>query len=762
MAKNKNLPRKSIQQQLEEVADRLRTNASKPEESAVAIPSKDEIASMDAEMQKNFVDKLNTLERLVKDFTSKSHNIEKRLSDIKQKEVALTASLGDHSKREKALAERDLALVERERDIEIRELDARNGFVEQNRQALESLKEEIARLEAERNQVIARSEQQERAAHKRIEQERTALQDEIRTQREALDEEHRQLLDEKFRLELMNKRLDQAKHNQDAIEAEIRRSIEKENQRDVADLKRRIARAEENAENDEGTIQRLREELDDYADLRRLIKHHGFSDVDSLLTDYDSTKKENRRLREGQRQRPEDDLEGENESLRARCDEYEIRLEDQARLIGELRQELATSRVSVLEKQVLSQEKRVLEQHKRALDSAVTDLETRLDDLTKRQQGKEAFPALSLMDQELNGRVAVEEVPQLDKFALELRQRIAAATATPLYYSEDLIRLFLGGLAMSQLHILQGISGTGKTSLALAFAKAVGGHCTLVPVQAGWRDRDDLLGHFNAFERRFYERECLQAVYRASTERFEDRINIVLLDEMNLSHPEQYFAEFLSALERPAGEREVVLTETPATYPPVLLKEGRVLRVPDNLWFIGTANEDETTKGFADKTIDRAHVMELPRAKDQFDLVEPDARQPYSFSSLQERFRKAQKKHERAVKQVLGTVQNSRFTKLLEGEFNLGWGNRLERQAFRFVPVVVAAGGTIGEAFDHLLATRLFRAGKITERYDIGVDTLKALEATLTDVWNGVDSSTLPEVCHNRLEREIKRKEQQG
>ncbi|MBN0287701.1 AAA family ATPase, partial [Pseudomonas aeruginosa] len=96
----------------------------------------------------------------------------------------------------------------------------------------------------------------------------------------------------------------------------------------------------------------------------------------------------------------------------------------------------------------------------------------------------------------------------------------------------------------------QGISGTGKTSLAKAFAKAMGGFCTDIAVQAGWRDRDDLLGHYNAFERRFYEKDCLQALYRAQTPRWRDTCNVILLDEMNLSRPEQYFAEFLSALEK--------------------------------------------------------------------------------------------------------------------------------------------------------------------------------------------------------------------
>jgi MoxR-like ATPase len=140
-----------------------------------------------------------------------------------------------------------------------------------------------------------------------------------------------------------------------------------------------------------------------------------------------------------------------------------------------------------------------------------------------------------------------------------LQHRIAQAEdgATPLYFRLEDIQLLIAGLAMSQLHIFQGISGTGKTSLAKAFAKAMGGHCTDIAVQAGWRDRDDLLGHYNAFEKRFYERDCLQGLYRAQTNAYKDRCNIILLDEMNLSRPEQYFAEFLSALEKNDSKRAI-------------------------------------------------------------------------------------------------------------------------------------------------------------------------------------------------------------
>ena len=62
---------------------------------------------------------------------------------------------------------------------------------------------------------------------------------------------------------------------------------------------------------------------------------------------------------------------------------------------------------------------------------------------------------------------------------------------------------------MSRLHLLQGISGTGKTNLPVAFAGAIGAECKVIEIQAGWRDRQDLLGHYNVFERKFYESEFL-------------------------------------------------------------------------------------------------------------------------------------------------------------------------------------------------------------------------------------------------------------
>jgi hypothetical protein len=283
-------------------------------------------------------------------------------------------------------------------------------------------------------------------------------------------------------------------------------------------------------------------------------------------------------------------------------------------------------------------------------------------------------------------------------------------------------------------------------------------------VQAGWRDRADLLGHYNAFEKRYYEKDALQALYRAQTPAWSDRINVILLDEMNLSRPEQYFADFLSALEKEPHQRVVSLMESAPPNAPKRLLDGRTILLPENVWFIGTANQDETTNELADKTHDRAFVMELrSRHKGQQFVPRKGLGQAsYSFLSLKAAFEKARNAHSKEVRHLLEFIGDSELTRVLESRFGQGWGNRLERQALQFLPVVKAAGGSFEMALDHLLATRMFRAGKVTGRYDVGVEDLRAVERALVDTWTGMSRAGAPEHCLQAIEKDIKRLERGG
>src|SRR5574344_3119000 len=111
-----------------------------------------------------------------------------------------------------------------------------------------------------------------------------------------------------------------------------------------------------------------------------------------------------------------------------------------------------------------------------------------------------------------------------------------------------MIRLFLSSLASTKLVILQGISGTGKTSLAYAWGKYIKRDAVIASVQPSWRDRTELFGYFNEFTKKFNETEVLKRIYESS---YNDDINIIILDEMNIARVEYYFAEMLSILEMP-------------------------------------------------------------------------------------------------------------------------------------------------------------------------------------------------------------------
>ena len=123
-----------------------------------------------------------------------------------------------------------------------------------------------------------------------------------------------------------------------------------------------------------------------------------------------------------------------------------------------------------------------------------------------------------------------------------------AASQLKLYYTTDMIRLFISALASTKLVILQGISGTGKTSLAYAWGKFLKHDSCIASVQPSWRDRTELFGYFNEFTKRFNETEVLKEMYVAG---YTDDVYTVILDEMNISRVEYYFAEMLSILEMP-------------------------------------------------------------------------------------------------------------------------------------------------------------------------------------------------------------------
>ncbi|MDD6094967.1 MAG: hypothetical protein PUC29_04405 [Clostridia bacterium] len=277
-----------------------------------------------------------------------------------------------------------------------------------------------------------------------------------------------------------------------------------------------------------------------------------------------------------------------------------------------------------------------------------------------------------------------------------------ACSKMNLYYDLKTIRLMFAGLASTKLILLQGISGTGKTSLPYAMGKFFENNATIASVQPSWRDRTELFGYFNEFTKRYNETEVLRRIYESS---YNDDINIIVLDEMNIARVEYYFAEMLSILEMPdMSEWKLELVPSSWDSDPKHLKEGK-LTIPPNVWYIGTANNDDSTFSVSDKVYDRAFTINLDSKGVPFDAPKTEPSR-ISYSYVERLYKEAIEAHP-VSESLLSDI--SKLDIYVIQKFRVAFGNRIVKQLQTFVPVYVAAGGTELEGVDYILATKVFR-----------------------------------------------------
>lgn len=232
-----------------------------------------------------------------------------------------------------------------------------------------------------------------------------------------------------------------------------------------------------------------------------------------------------------------------------------------------------------------------------------------------------------------------------------------------LIYSDDIIRRFLLCMQSEEFTILSGPSGTGKTSIVTAFARAIGGEAKIIPVKPSWTDTEDLLGFYNPIEKSYVATPFLDALVEAKEN--QNKLYLICLDEMNLAHVEYYFAEFLSKMEINKNKKSIDLyskhiydemleeivydmnsmtgntiipqsedvigwckkeiekwcDENKKEYTKQMIDIRKKIRfierypsefqISNNVRFIGTMNVDQTTKNISPKVIDRSFVIEL-------------------------------------------------------------------------------------------------------------------------------------------------------
>ena len=349
---------------------------------------------------------------------------------------------------------------------------------------------------------------------------------------------------------------------------------------------------------------------------------------------------------------------------------------------------------------------------------------------------------------EIDRRMESYEVPAYDN-SLTLEQiceqfRTFAAGQLGLYYDISDIRRFIAGLSVTHILIMQGMSGTGKTSLAYAFGEFLQNQSVIVPIQPMWKERTDMIGYYNEFTKRFNETVLLRKMYEADC---NDEIYVAVLDEMNIARVEYYFAEFLSLLEIPNPDKRYldVVSDRWET-DPKMLRDGQI-QLPPNMWFVGTANNDDSTFAISDKVYDRAIVMNLDKKAEPF-RAEETAPVKLSFAHLTHLF-------EDARETFALTERNRRRLAMLDQylmeKFRITFGNRIVKQINQYIPVCLACGGDELDALDDILSRKVLR--KLEAQNPVYVRSAADGLCTYLDDLFGADRMPLCQEYLRRLER---------
>lgn len=694
----------------------------------------------------------------------RSERLAQEESTLEVRKGELEASLVSLSTREASLKIQESDLARQAESLKARELNAEAGFLAERKASLAALEEAAERL---RNQLVEteRSIAEQRAnwlQERQAESERlrAELEASIREREEELAQREETLKNERSELAKRERLVHRGEESLDeerkAIDERVNQRMARQNEahkHELASLQDRLEQAR--ADRDKLDLRlRQREETD---------RRFGQRDPDQVLAELDHLRVENARLEADLAARPDAQASERLRALQSERADWQAEQIELQRKLHEVENRLARQQIAATELETLRDSKAALEARVDVLRQAGDELRAEVKDLIEAKNGESPFPACSALDT-AEYQQPIETSPDcrdLKQLIDDLQQRIAHDPQDPkkrLYYSKADLRCFLGGLAMGRLILLQGVSGTGKTSLPLAFARAVGSVCdddNLIQVQAGWRDPQDLVGHYNAFEKRFYEQKFLRALYRAATPYWSDAIHVIVLDEMNLSHPEQYFSNMLSTLEVDFDRRYIELSTSKQEQAPALFVDGKKLKVPKNVWFVGTANQDPTTKDFADKTYDRSFIMEFTDEPKPFDVTPPPARlKPLSYRALERAFSKVQAEKAEVAEQICKFLRTE-LREPLRRDFSIHWGPRFENQLKRFCPVVVAAGGTLGEAADHMLAMRLLR--QLRDRHDNSPVLLERLRERIQEAWPNFDPGSTPERSDAILAAELPR-----
>ena len=582
----------------------------------------------------------------------REENLDRREATVKEDEQDLKKREGEVSKRQSAVTAREGEVAERERVVSERELEADAGFERRNRESLKKfegelaalrgqleemrtaafkkLKEEYEARKAAQDEALDRSRERDQARldadfadrRKRFDAEIARERADIEQQRASVGQIEKQQAERENQLIVRERKVaaDEAILREDR--ENLKATIESRVDERVADFKHQLAQKDVRIERLVEQRDRFEQKVNASEDWRRRFGH---KEPEEWLDDFDKLGTDRDRLRAELAERPSledgERLAGLEEDRRQR----EQKHTEMARELAELRARESDWLMAVDERERLKDQKEVAERRRETLQAEMEKL--REDVIRLRslyEQPKEREARVGVIEQprfekkELPQGVVVD--PDEVKWIESIHERCGESG---LSFPRRLLYAFHTSLKTADwtpLTVLGGVSGTGKSELPRLYARFGGLAFEPLSVQPNWDSPQSMFGFFNSVDNRFNATPLLRALVQSQqasdsatyADGMRDRLLLVLLDEMNLSHVELYFSDLLSKLELRRGETngvnlEVDLGAGLEEYPVPL---GR------NVLWVGTMNEDETTKTLSDKVLDRANLIGFPRPQE--------------------------------------------------------------------------------------------------------------------------------------------------
>jgi len=570
---------------------------------------------IEKDIKKNQQEKWLEFNQKIEEQEAKLNQEQKKFDQkLKQKELEFKAKLekekddflqnakevfeSDMKQKQKKLAQKEQELINKEIQLNEKEeiLSEKEKTFEKQKQAqLNNLQEKLTEKEKRFDYSLKEKE--------------LNLENEIKQQANQLFKAKEDVLNQK---EQILKELDielQAKDRELNIkEKEI--SIEKENIPNKINelMGRKIENYEQKIELLEDEIEKLREEnqeyyqeLNDYKDNQNkelLSELNEKKEELKIIKDKIEKIKEEKNFQIEQNEKLIKDLQDELLELRNENESFRIRIEEIERLNSEIR----IKDEKLKEVELLKGENEHIRKKLESIYSTGKEMDLRIKDIQKEENFKDKIK-LEQKNEIVDEVEWLENINRLmNEYGVKYPKRLLYAFHTA-----------LKSASFSPLTVLAGVSGTGKSELPKLYSYFGGFNFLAEAVQPNWDSPESMMGYYNTIENKFDATNILKFLIQTSLSQndnkygYKESMNMILLDEMNLAHIELYFAEFLSKFEQKRGNKDVFID--------IKLGAGYIHKIllDSNLLWIGTMNEDETTKSLSDKVHDRSFVINFPR-----------------------------------------------------------------------------------------------------------------------------------------------------